>query len=141
MRGGAHTRAAVQGMAIIGGGGLMRFAMAAAATGGTSLTPSERLFVGLAWIPKATVQAALGAASLEQALEENAGPECVFLPSSIPCGQCPPCPNPRQPNLRTSRKEAWGRDILAISALAIVLTAPLGAVAITTAGPLLLRKA
>jgi hypothetical protein len=40
----------------------------------------------------------------------------------------------------TSRKEAWGRDILAISALAIVLTAPLGAVAITTAGPLLLRK-
>jgi hypothetical protein len=45
-----------------------------------------------------------------------------------------------EPGLRTSRKEAWGRDILAISALVIVLMAPLGAVAITTAGPLLLRK-
>jgi hypothetical protein len=78
-------------MAIIVGGGMMRFAMAAAATGGTSLTPSERLFVGLAWIPKATVQAALGAAALEQALEENAGPQCVFFPSSFPSGQCVLC--------------------------------------------------
>jgi hypothetical protein len=41
--------------------------------------------VGLAWIPKATVQAALGAAALEQALEENAGPECVFSESLLPC--------------------------------------------------------
>jgi hypothetical protein len=38
------------------------------------------------------------------------------------------------------RKEEWGRNILTISALAIVIAAPLGAVAITTAGPLMLSK-
>lgn len=38
------------------------------------------------------------------------------------------------------RKEAWGADILAITVLGILLTAPLGAVAISFCGPKLLQK-
>jgi hypothetical protein len=58
----------------------VRFLAATAAMGGTTLTTKERLFVGLAWIPKATVQAALGPAALELALSSALGPQCVPSP-------------------------------------------------------------
>jgi len=101
-----------KGLVVISIGGLVRFAMVAASMVATPFTMKERIFVGLAWIPKATVQAALGAMALDEAREQHA----------------------------SSQKEAWGADILAITVLGILLTAPLGAVAISFCGPKLLQK-
>ena len=71
---------------------------------GTKLTKKERLFCVIAYLPKATVQAAIGATPLAMGL---------------PCG-----------NL-----------VLSVAVLAILLTAPLGAIAIDRGAPRLLRAA
>ena len=44
----------------------VRVPVAFLVTAGKDLTPMERLFIGLAWIPKATVQAALGSVRIIQ---------------------------------------------------------------------------
>jgi solute carrier family 9B (sodium/hydrogen exchanger), member 1/2 len=43
----------------------------------------ERLFVAIAWIPKATVQAALGSLALDAARELNAGPEVILMGEKV----------------------------------------------------------
>mmetsp|Transcript_1287 Transcript_1287/g.2668 ORF Transcript_1287/g.2668 Transcript_1287/m.2668 type:complete len:530 (+) Transcript_1287:339-1928(+) len=101
-----------KGVAIIVVGGLVRFAMVSASMVATPFTMKERIFVGLAWIPKATVQAALGAMALDEAREQHA----------------------------SSQRKDWGSEILAITVLAILIAAPLGAMAITLSGPKLLKK-
>lgn len=70
---------------------------------GTNLDWKERLFCVIAYIPKATVQAAMGAVPLALGIAD-------------------------------------GELILAIAVLSIVLTAPLGAIAIKAAGPRLLTQ-
>lgn len=67
----------------------------------------ERLFVALAWIPKATVQAAIGALALDLARQNESGPQA----------------------------EIYGTQVVTIAVLAIVLTAPVGALAIAWSGP------
>ena len=67
----------------------------------------ERLFVALAWIPKATVQAAIGALALDLARQNEAGPQA----------------------------EIYGTQIVTIAVLAILVTAPIGALAIAWSGP------
>ena len=69
----------------------------------TALTRRERLFCVLAYLPKATVQAAIGS---------------VPLAMGLPCGAL----------------------VLSAAVLAILITAPLGAIAIDRAAPLLLEK-
>lgn len=81
---------------------LGRFAAVFIATIGSGLTTKERLFTGVAFLPKATVQAALGA-----------------LPLSL-----------GMPH---------GETVLALSVLAIVITAPLGAIGIDRLHPHLLE--
>ena len=68
---------------------------------GTELNPKEKLFCVLAYIPKATVQAAIGAIPLSMGVES-------------------------------------GDLILSLAVLAIIITAPLGAIAIKATGPRLL---
>lgn len=83
------------------------------ATQGSPLTLRERLFVTLAWLPKATVQAALGPVALDRALA-------------------------RQP--RDPLEVHWGEQVLCVTALAVLLTAPVGALLISLSGPRLLSR-
>lgn len=85
----------------------VRCAVAFAAVGGRRLLWQERLFTALAWLPKATVQAAIGGIALDEAAASE-------------------------------QERKMGTDILAIAVLAILSTAPVGAVAISLLGPRLL---
>ncbi|KAF2988555.1 hypothetical protein EK904_006209 [Melospiza melodia maxima] len=72
----------------------------------------EKVFVSLAWIPKATVQAAIGSLALDTARQHQ-----------------------------DEQKEKYGMDVLTVAFLAILITAPIGALVIGLAGPRLLQKA
>ncbi|TRY75264.1 hypothetical protein TCAL_08307 [Tigriopus californicus] len=73
----------------------------------------ERVFIALAWIPKATVQAAIGPVAYDTAL-----------------------------NLEPRRSDYidLGHQLLTIAVLVILVTAPIGAIAIMTTAPRLLTK-
>ncbi|XP_066576836.1 sodium/hydrogen exchanger 9B2 isoform X2 [Amia ocellicauda] len=71
----------------------------------------EKLFVSLAWVPKATVQAAIGSVALDMARTKQ------------------------DPEL-----ERYGMDVLTVAFLAILITAPIGALVIGLAGPRLLQR-
>ncbi|ETE71846.1 Mitochondrial sodium/hydrogen exchanger 9B2, partial [Ophiophagus hannah] len=71
----------------------------------------EKIFIALAWIPKATVQAAIGSVALDTAR-----------------------------GYKDKVLEKYGLYILTIAFLAILITAPAGAVIIGLAGPRLLHK-
>ena len=76
-----------------------------------NLTNKEKVFMAFAWMPKATVQAALGP---------------VFPDNAIKYGR--------------KEWEPMGAEILTLAVLSILITAPLGAVSILALGPLLLDK-
>ncbi|KAI4798063.1 hypothetical protein KUCAC02_023601 [Chaenocephalus aceratus] len=83
-----------------------------------SLSPStvgfnlkEKIFISVAWLPKATVQAAIGSKALDMAREE--GDETLIK---------------------------FGLDVLTLAVLAILVTAPIGALGIGLAGPRLLDR-
>ena len=82
------------------------------------LTLKERIFVALAWLPKATVQAALGPVALD-----------TLYSSSLD----------HDDDLFKARREL-GLKVLTIAVLVILITAPIGSIAITLAGPRLLTK-
>ncbi|XP_048469409.1 sodium/hydrogen exchanger 9B2-like [Rhincodon typus] len=71
----------------------------------------ERIFISLAWIPKATVQAAIGSVALDMA---------------------------RIRNDKTATD--YGLSVLTVAFLGILITAPIGAVIIGLLGPKLLHK-
>ncbi|XP_042256686.1 sodium/hydrogen exchanger 9B2-like [Thunnus maccoyii] len=71
----------------------------------------EKLFIAVAWLPKATVQAAIGSKALDMAREE--GDEMLIK---------------------------YGSDVLTLAVLAILTTAPIGALSIGLAGPRLLTR-
>ena len=107
---------------------------------GGDLNLQERIFVSLAWLPKATVQAAIGPKALDTAKE--------LLLTSYP-GQ--ECPGAGQENLTLSTGEGLslaetcemidhGNIILTVAVSVIIITAPIGAVAILLSGPRLLSR-
>ncbi|XP_041635921.1 sodium/hydrogen exchanger 9B2 [Cheilinus undulatus] len=71
----------------------------------------EKLFISVAWLPKATVQAAIGSKALDMARDE--GDETLIK---------------------------FGLDVLTLAVLAILTTAPIGALGIGLAGPRLLAR-
>ncbi|XP_076036682.1 sodium/hydrogen exchanger 9B2-like isoform X2 [Oratosquilla oratoria] len=79
---------------------------------GGELNLKERLFVAFAWLPKATVQAAIGSKAYDYARQEGAGEEY----------------------------EKLGKQVLTIAVLVILITAPLGAAAIMLSAPKLLNR-
>merc|ERR1711942_277118 len=81
---------------------------------GGDLTRKEKIFMAFAWLPKATVQAALGPIFLDNVLKNNLNGDVV---------------NPET-----------GQSILTLAVLSILITAPLGAIAILALGPLLLTN-
>jgi len=92
----------------------VRLPMAYLSVGGgkNPLTRIERAFVSLAWIPKATVQAALASDPLDYVIEKRKSAEYV----------------------------EWGNDILTTAVFSIILTAPLGMMIISALGPRWLHK-
>ncbi|XP_055970274.1 sodium/hydrogen exchanger 9B2-like [Sorex fumeus] len=72
----------------------------------------EKIFISFAWLPKATVQAAIGSVALDTARAH---------------GQ--------------AQLEEYGMDVLTAAFLAILLTAPLGSLLIGLLGPRFLQKA
>uniref|UniRef100_A0A1I8GBK7 Na_H_Exchanger domain-containing protein n=1 Tax=Macrostomum lignano TaxID=282301 RepID=A0A1I8GBK7_9PLAT len=91
---------------------LFRMIAAFVAVTGAGFTVRERFFIPFAWLPKATVQAVIGPAVLDTAYRTGAGPKA----------------------------QAMGAQILTVSVLAIVITAPLGAILISLLAPRLLNR-
>lgn len=91
---------------------LVRTIVSGLAVTRAGLNAKEIMFVAVAWLPKATVQAAIGSVALETA---RGKPSYQHL-------------------------EVYGVQILTIAVLSIMLTAPLGAVLIALLGPHLLQK-
>ncbi|CAG9119507.1 unnamed protein product [Plutella xylostella] len=83
---------------------------------GCGLNNKEKLFIGLTWTAKATVQAALGPAALDLV---HAG-QTAGLPNAV--------------------EEMHAKALLTISVLSVVICAPLGAVLIALTGPRLLSS-
>ncbi|CAK1540642.1 unnamed protein product [Leptosia nina] len=83
---------------------------------GCGLNSKEKLFIGLTWMAKATVQAALGPAALDQ----------------INNGKTAGDPH--------DAEEIYGKTILAMSVLSVMISAPVGAILIALTGPRLLSK-
>uniref|UniRef100_A0AAQ4Q4J9 Cation/H+ exchanger transmembrane domain-containing protein n=1 Tax=Gasterosteus aculeatus aculeatus TaxID=481459 RepID=A0AAQ4Q4J9_GASAC len=71
----------------------------------------EKVFISLAWMPKATVQAAIGSTALDMARTKG-----------------------------DVQLQKYSMDVLTVAVLAILITAPIGALLIGLAGPLLLQK-
>jgi NhaP-type Na+/H+ or K+/H+ antiporter len=77
-------------------------------------TNNERMFISMAWLPKATVQAAIGSVALDVVKES--------------------------PLLATKENILLGQQVLTMAVLAILVTAPIGAALIAIFGPKLLDK-
>ncbi|XP_056422346.1 sodium/hydrogen exchanger 9B2 [Hyla sarda] len=71
----------------------------------------EKVFISLAWMPKATVQAAIGSVALDMARKNE-----------------------------NKQFEDYGMDILTVAFLSILITAPIGALIIGMTGPKMLQK-
>jgi len=87
---------------------------------GAGLNTKEKIFMAFAWLPKATVQAALGPIFLDNVLR--------FKESRFD---------------QLGDRDVWismGNDILTLAVLSILITAPLGAVSILALGPRLLER-
>jgi len=100
------------GIGAIAAGLVVRCAAAYACLLGTDLSRMERVFLTAAWMPKATVQAAIGPVALDTAIALGAG----------------------------ATAEARGLTVLTLAVVAIVLTAPAGAVLIAWLGRRFLHK-
>ncbi|KAH9519772.1 Sodium/hydrogen exchanger 9B2 [Bulinus truncatus] len=77
----------------------------------TNLSYKERLFVAVAWLPKATVQAAIGTVAYDLARKNS-----------------------------DATAEGLGKQVLNLAVLSILVTAPLGSILISLLGPKLLHE-
>lgn len=101
------------GLCVIAGGLVVRVISCCVSVLGGNLNFKEIMFVNLAWLPKATVQAALAPEALDMVRRE---------------------PNPEEEDL------IRGSQILTIAVLSILITAPVGAIGLSLAGPRFLTK-
>mmetsp|Transcript_34379 Transcript_34379/g.41504 ORF Transcript_34379/g.41504 Transcript_34379/m.41504 type:complete len:252 (-) Transcript_34379:350-1105(-) len=99
-------------LAVLAAGLIFRIPAAYFSTTGRNFSPKERIFIALAWTPKATVQAALSTLPLELILKQMSA---------------------NDPDLEEWL--GWGNVIISTSVLAIIITAPLGLLLIQTLGP------
>lgn len=101
-----------RGLMILAIGLTVRLFVTYASVAPSRFTTQERLFIALAWIPKATVQAAIGAVALDLAKQYEVGLQA----------------------------ETYGTQVVTIAVLAIIVTAPVGAIAIASTGPRWLQR-
>ena len=105
---------------------------------GGDLTVKEKIFMAFAWMPKATVQAALGPIFLDNVFKvpKNLWDTPENKAAWVADGHNITEWNP------IGEEEQWkemGNDILTLAVLSILITAPLGAVCILGLGPKLLE--
>ena len=98
-------------MLVLVGGLLLRLAATLVSLCGAGLSTGEKVLMSLAWLPKTTAQAALGSILLDVSHKYEA-----------------------------EQFYEMGEQILSLSVISTLLTAPLGSLAITTMGPHLLNK-
>jgi NhaP-type Na+/H+ or K+/H+ antiporter len=113
-----------------------------------SLTTKEKIFMAFAWLPKATVQAALGPIFLDSVLKLTTDQWKEMTPDV--CGDegwlegtdLAGCTLIQEGDYEATRVMwlGWGNDILTLAVLSILITAPLGAVSILALGPKLLER-
>ncbi|CAB4028608.1 sodium hydrogen exchanger 9B2-like [Paramuricea clavata] len=108
-----ESRLIGRGIAILVVGMIPRLLMVYFVVSRNNFTRKEKIFLMLSWIPKATVQAAIGSITLDAARDKG------FV------GQY---------------QERHGVEILTLSVLSILITAPIGAIAMTVTGQKLLQK-
>jgi len=106
-------------VAIICGAVIVRCVFAFFSTCFAGLTVKERLFIALAWMPKATVQAALGPVPLDMFRDNLDRSEDPVL---------------------YDKQEQHGVDILTAAVLSILITAPAGLLVIQWLGPVWLQQ-
>ncbi|KAM9833983.1 sodium/hydrogen exchanger 9B2 isoform 2-T4 [Syngnathus typhle] len=99
------------GVAVITIGLVVRLVTTFALVHGAGFVLKEKLFIAIAWMPKATVQAAIGSTALDTARDTNDETLVKF-----------------------------GLDVLTLAVLAILITAPIGALSIGLTGPRLLSR-
>ncbi|GFR84753.1 mitochondrial sodium/hydrogen exchanger 9B2-like [Elysia marginata] len=99
------------GIAVLFMGLAIRMCVASLVALRSDLNLKERFFLPLAWFPKATVQAAIGAVAYDTAVEKG---ETDLIPN--------------------------GKKVLTIAFLAILITAPIGSAIIAMVGPKLLHR-
>jgi len=103
-----------KGIAVVITGVVLRTVAAFFATLGAGLNFKERLFIALAWMPKATVQAALGSVPLD------------LIKSEL---------NREEDPSKYDEYTQYGSDILTTAVFAILITAPVGLIVIQQLGP------
>ncbi|XP_064601506.1 sodium/hydrogen exchanger 9B2-like [Liolophura sinensis] len=101
------------GVAVLTIGLFVRVIVSFLAVFKAGLTVREMLFIPLAWLPKATVQAAIGSLALDTARRERANDSHILH---------------------------LGTQVLTIAVLVILITAPVGAALIALTGPRLLTR-
>ena len=130
---------------------LLRMAGTYVAVLGGELNVKEKIFMAFAWLPKATVQAALGPIFLSNVLKQT--PE-FFLVMAENCRKScledcdTECDSATLAHCDTEchwkvQEDNWlgmGNDILTLAVLSILITAPIGAVSILALGPRLLES-
>ncbi|CAN8005414.1 unnamed protein product [Ixodes pacificus] len=104
--------ATLLGLGVLGTSLTLRMTTSFLVVYGASLSLKERLFVAIAWLPKATVQAAIGPVALDYARNLGADDRTVSLATQV----------------------------LTVAVLSILVTAPIGAAAIALSAPRLLRR-
>jgi len=114
---------------------------------GGELNMREKVFMAFAWLPKATVQAALGPIFLDKVMSKSQREWEELAASHAECRDVDWDPTMEWSNcsdpvtwLETKNMWlGWGNDILTLAVLSILITAPLGAVSILGLGPKLLH--
>ena len=100
-----------RGVAVLACGVTARVIAVFFAVQGNKLNIKETLFIMVAWVPKATVQAAIGATALDQAVRSG-----------------------------TEEERSFGQTVLTISLFEIMIFGPIGALSIGLLGPHLLTQ-
>ena len=124
----ASTLPRAVGIVLIGLCG--RLPAAYAAVGRAGLNHIERLYIALSWVPKATVQAALGSVPLDIVREymyPDGGSSCTEHEDAADSAEC-------------DQYERWGNEILTTAVLSIIMTAPVGLLLINGLGPRWLER-
>ncbi|KAJ8729510.1 hypothetical protein PYW08_001091 [Mythimna loreyi] len=94
---------------------ILRTILTSACAVRSNLNMKEKIFVGLAWMAKATVQAALGPVALDEVRKMAGGePDPVMI--------------------------QYAETVITVCIMSIVITAPIGAIVITLTGPKLLSR-
>ena len=114
---------------------------------GGDLSLKERLYVALAWLPKATVQAAIGPIALDKAkhLLASSYPDldCSTVSDSMMAvNTTMPPGDDMGTDIAPQTVCAWleyGNIVLTVAVAVIIITSPIGAVAIMMSGPRLLE--